>query len=156
MKYGNKALAVAGAVLLGLSGLALAAKGSKGMKKDVVWPAESIKWEDGPVKGVRVASLWGGMSKGGKYGALLKFDGGIIHPLHSHTKDLKIVVISGTFVHTSEGGTETRLGPGSYLLQAGGRKHISGCAPGPECEFFMTSSGKFDMTVADQAAPEKK
>lgn len=40
----------------------------------MVWPAESIKWADGPAKGVKTAELWGGMTKGGPYGALLKFD----------------------------------------------------------------------------------
>lgn len=150
-----KVLVVASAVLLGLSGLALAAKG-KMTKKDVVWPAETIKWEDGPVKGVRVASLWGGMMKGGAYGALLKFDAGLMHPLHWHTQNLKIVVISGTFVHAPEGGAETKLGPGSYLLQRGGAKHASGCAPGADCEFLMTSPDKFDMTVVKNAPAQTK
>lgn len=156
MGISKKALAVAGSVLLGLSGLALAAKGAKSMKKDVIWPAAAVKWEDGPVKGVHVANLWGGIAKGGPYGALLKFDAGLMHPLHWHTKDLKIVVISGTFLHKPEGGTETKLGPGSFLLQAGRSKHVSGCAPGADCEFFMSSSDKFDMTVVESAPAAKK
>jgi hypothetical protein len=121
----------------------------KGGKQDVVWPAASIKWEDGPAKGTRMAKLWGDMMKGGPYGVLVKFDAGVMHPLHFHTRDLKLVVLSGTFVHRPEGGAETKLGPGSYLLQAGGRKHISGASADGPCEFFMTSSGKFDMTMAE-------
>ena len=156
MRLKYKELAVVGTVLLGVSSMALAAAGAKTMKKDVVRPAEAIRWEDGPVKGTHVANLWGGMAKGGPYGVLIKFDAGLRHPLHWHTQSLKLVVISGTFVHTPEGGTETKLGPGSYLLQAGGRKHISGCAPGADCEFFMTSSDKFDMTVVENAPAESK
>lgn len=151
MKSDYISLALAGAVLLGLGGVA-AAKDAKTMKKDVVWPAEAIKWEDGPAKGTHVAALWGGMAKGGRYGALLKFDAGLMHPLHRHTQDLKIVVISGTFVHKDENGSESKLGPGSYLMQAGGRKHSSGCAPGADCEFFMSSSDKFDMIMEDAPA----
>lgn len=150
-----KTLAAASAVLLGLSGLSLEAK-DKGAKKDVIWPAETIQWADGPAKGVRVANLWGDMNKGGPYGVLIKFDAGVMHPLHWHTRDLKIVVISGTFVHKTESGTETKLGPGSYLLQTGKLKHESGCAPETACEFFMASSNKFDMKAVESAPAETK
>jgi quercetin dioxygenase-like cupin family protein len=75
--------------------------------------------------------------------------------LHHHSHDLKTVVLSGTFVYQPADGTENKLGPGSYLKQAGGQKHISGCAPGAECEFFMTSSDKFDF-IDDSASPDKK
>lgn len=122
---------------------------AKGPAKDVVWPAEAIKWEPGPAQGTQVAKLWGDMAKGGAYGVFIKFDAGVMHPLHWHTQTLKIVVLSGTFVHQPEGGTETRLGPGSYLLQAGGRKHVSGASKEGPCTFFMTSTGAFDMKVAE-------
>ena len=130
------------------SGAALAAKD----KEDVVWPAEAIKWNAGPIPGTRIAPLWGAMNKDGPFGVMVKFDAGLMHPLHHHTRTLKLVIVSGTMVHTGESGTETRLGPGSYLLQAGGKKHISGCAAGAECTFFMTSDGKFDMIDDSKAA----
>src|SRR5437667_8677996 len=110
--------------------------------KDVVWPADTIKWETGPLPGTHVAKLWGDWMKGGPYGVLVKFNAGIMNPLHKHTQTLKIVVVSGTFVHQPKGGTETKLGPGSYLLQAAGQWHVSGCAAGADCEFFMTSADK--------------
>jgi quercetin dioxygenase-like cupin family protein len=134
-----------GLFLLAMSGVTLAASGVESAKKDVAWPAASIKWEAGPTPGTKVAKLWGDWTKDEAYGVLIKFDAGLMHPLHKHTYDLKIITISGTYVHTPEGGTEVRLGPGSYLLQAGGKNHVSGCATGPECEFFMTSTGKFDL-----------
>ena len=114
-------------------------------KEDVVWPAEAIKWDAGPVPGTKIAPLWGALNKSGPFGVLVKFDPGVMHPLHHHTRTLKLVILSGTLLHTSEAGVESKLGPGSYLLQAGGKKHISGCAAGAECTFFMTSDGKFDM-----------
>ncbi len=151
MKLSGKTLAVAGAVLLGLAGAALAAQGAKAMKKDVVKSAESMKWVDGPMKGVHVSNLWGDMTKGGSYGAMIKFDAGMMHPMHSHTQNLRIIVISGTFVHHPEGGAEARLSPGSYLVQMGGEKHVSGCAPGSDCVFFMSSTDKFDFIPAEAA-----
>jgi quercetin dioxygenase-like cupin family protein len=75
-----------------------------------------------------------------------------MHALHKHSQDLKIVVLSGTFIHKPENGPEVRLGPGSYLMQAGGTNHVSGCAAGAECTFFMTSADKFDMIFAQAAA----
>ncbi|MCE3263372.1 MAG: hypothetical protein K0R43_2451 [Pseudoduganella sp.] len=114
-------------------------------KQDVIWPAEAIKWEAGPVAGTKLATLWGDSKKGGPFGMLVKFDPGVMHPLHHHTHALKLVIISGSLIHKAENGTENKLGPGSYLLQAGGNKHISGCAAGAECQFFMTSNAKFDF-----------
>jgi len=34
-------------------------------KDDVVWPADAVKWEAGPVPGTKVAKLWGDWMKGG-------------------------------------------------------------------------------------------
>jgi anti-sigma factor ChrR (cupin superfamily) len=144
----SRTFIVAAGFLLAAAGLALAAGDGKAPRKDTIMPAESIKWESGPVPGTQVAKLWGDWMKGGPYGVLVKFKAGQMNPLHKHTYDLKIAVISGTFVHTPEGGTEARLGPGSYLRQAGGTNHVSGCAPDADCEFFMTSNGKFDLIEA--------
>lgn len=144
----SRGIVVAAGFLLAAAGLALAAGGDAAPRKDTVWPAEAIKWDNGPLPGTKVAKLWGDWMKDAPYGVLIKFDAGIINSLHKHTHDLKIAVISGTFVHTPEGGAESRLGPGSYLLQVGGINHVSGCAPGADCEFLMTSNGKFDLIEA--------
>ncbi|WP_082591379.1 cupin domain-containing protein [Duganella sp. Root198D2] len=125
-------------------------------KEDVVWPAEAVKWEPGPVPGTKFAKLWGDMAKGGPYGVLVKFDAGQINALHHHTHALKIVIMSGTFVHKTDGAPETKLGPGSYLMQAAGKKHVSGCEQGAECTFFMTSDGKFDLIDDSKAAASDK
>jgi len=143
------------ALALAVSAVAIAATSGKAVKKDVVWSADSIKWEDGPVKGTRVAKLWGDWMKGGPYGVLIKFDAGLMHPLHKHTQSLKIVVLSGTFVHHPSGGDEVKLGPGSYVMQASSKNHVSGCAEGAECEFFMTSGDKFDLIPVEAPPAEK-
>ena len=155
MKHTRLAVVAASVLGMALSAPALAASG-KAAKADVIMPAAGLKWEDGPSKGSHVAKLWGDYLKGGAYGMLIKFDAGVMHPLHKHTQNLKIVVISGTFVHQPEGGTETKLGPGSFLLQRGGQNHVSGCAAGAECEFFLTSNDKFDLIPAEAPAAEKK
>ncbi len=130
-------------VLLVLLGSSLAVYAAD---KDLVMKADSIKWEDGPIKGTHVAKLWGDWTKGGEYGVLVRFDAGLMNSMHMHTQTLRIYVIKGTFVHQSEGGVEEKAGPGSYVMQVGGGHHISGCAAGADCEFFMMSEDKFDMT----------
>lgn len=153
MKNNSRVVAaIAGAALLAVSAGAFAAKSGG---DNLVMPADSLKWEDGPVKGTHVAKLWGDWLKGGPYGVLIKFDAGLMHSLHHHTQTMKTVIISGTFVFKPEGGTETKLGPGSYLKQQGGKKHVSGCSAESECVFFVTASDKFDY-LDDSGAGAKE
>lgn len=114
-------------------------------KKPVVWPAENLTWVEIPnTGGVKRATLWGDPDKGA-YGALYKFPAGAKFPLHYHTNAMKIVFISGAWLYTPEGGSENRLGPGSYLSFGAKDRHASGDAAGSECVFFIEQPGKFDM-----------
>jgi hypothetical protein len=120
----------------------------EGGKKAVIVPASDLKWTDldpSGAPGVKSADVWGDHTKGA-FGGFTKFPAGFTTPLHTHTSDIKIAVISGTFIHTPEGKPEIRLGPGSYLMQPGGNyKHITSCDKASECLFFIQSNGKFDL-----------
>ena len=122
----------------------------------VVVPAGDLKWADLDPKGapgVKIADVWGDHAKGA-FGAFLKFPPGFAAPLHTHTSDYKIVIVSGTFIQGPEGKPEFRIGPGSYLMQPGGNyKHTSACDKGSECVFFLQSNGKFDLKVVNAAKP---
>jgi len=142
----SSAIAVLGMAVL----LCTGAQAKDKMKADVIWPAEAIKWEPGPTPGTKVAKLWGDSSKGGHYGMLVKFDAGLMHPLHYHTNTLKLIMITGTLMLKPDNGQEHKLGPGSYILQAGRAKHVSGCAAGAECQFLLTSDAKFDFINAEK------
>jgi len=124
----------------------------KKTKEALVWPANELKWLDlrGDPPGVLYCNLWGNMEKGA-YGALVKLPAGMRNPLHTHTSDLKIVVLSGTFLYTPEGGEERRLGPGSYLFEPGGTRHLSGTGDDGLCELLQESSGKFDFVPSEPA-----
>src|SRR5215471_2288788 len=116
-----------------------------GKKAAVEMSATDLKWSEVPdTGGVQVAPLWGEMMKGA-HGMMAKFPPGNAHPLHTHTADFKVVVISGGFTYGPEGGPEKTYGPGSYLMIPGGTKHTSGCAAGAPCIMFQEASGKFDM-----------
>ena len=63
----------------------------------VIVPGEDLKWTDlDPVgaPGVKVADLWGNHAKGA-YGAFFKLPAGFASPLHTHTHDIKVVIVSG-------------------------------------------------------------
>jgi anti-sigma factor ChrR (cupin superfamily) len=120
----------------------------------VVMPAADLKWADLDPKGapgVKIADLWGDHTKGA-FGAFIKFPAGFAAPLHTHTHDDKIVIVSGTFIQGPEGKPEFRLGPGSYLMQPGGNyKHTTACDKASECVFFAQSTGKFDLKPVEAA-----
>ena len=119
----------------------------------VLTPAADMKWTalDPNAPGVMISDLWGDHTKGA-FGALNKFPAGWTAPLHTHTHDMKAIVVSGTWIHTPEGKPEVRLGPGSYMLQPGGNyKHTSACDKASECVMFIESSGPFDMHPVEAA-----
>ena len=127
----------------------------------VVMPAGDLKWADldtTRAPGVKVADLWGNHAKGA-FGAFFKFPAGFAAPLHTHTNDMKVVIVSGTFIQAPEGKPEFRLGPGSYFLQPGGNyRHTTSCDPAAECVFFVEGKGKFDLKLVQPpaAAPAKQ
>ena len=127
-------------------------------KKAVFMPAGDMKWADIPgappdVKGV---TLWGNPEKG-PYGGVQKFPAGFSAPLHTHSSDLRAVVISGTFVVGPEGGPENRLSAGSYEFIPSTYKHTTKCDAASECVVFIESTGKFDVkVVGEKTTPAKK
>ncbi len=152
------AFVVAAAVLAQGSGGTKARGASKaGAKAAVTIPAADLKWIelDPKAPGVMIAALWGDPTKGA-FGAFNKFPAGWVAPLHTHTHDMKVVVVSGTWIHTPEGKPEVRLGPGSYMMQPGGTyRHTSACDKASECVCFIESNGAFDIKPVG-AAPAKK
>lgn len=98
--------------------------------------------------GVQIAPLWGDPSKGA-FGAFLKLPAGFSAPLHTHTRPMKVVIVSGTYIQQPNGSSEFRLGPGSFLMQPGGNyRHVTRCATDAECMFFFESEGPFDLHAA--------
>jgi quercetin dioxygenase-like cupin family protein len=124
----------------------------------VVWPAGDLKWTDveGAPPGVKGATLFGDPAKG-SFGAVQKFPAGFSAPLHTHSADLRIVVVSGTVIHGPEGKPEVRLPAGSYLYLPSTYRHTTGCDKASECVFFIEGNRKFDVKPVEPAkAPAKK
>jgi quercetin dioxygenase-like cupin family protein len=127
-------------------------------KKAGVWPAADLKWEPvaGAPPGVMGVTLWGDPTKGA-FGAIQKFPPGFSAALHTHSSDLKMVMISGTVIHGPEGKPEVRLSAGSYLFEPSNYRHTTACDKASECVFFVESNGKFDVKmVEEKKAPAKE
>ena len=147
-------------ILLAFNALSPIALGKEGAKAalPIPIPAADLKWTDlDPVgaPGVKVADLWGNHKKGA-FGAFFKLPAGFAAPLHTHTRDMKLVIVSGTYIQTPKGKPEVRLGPGSYLMQPGGNyQHTTRCDAASDCLFFVESTGPFDLHVVPRATPAK-
>ncbi|HVS14050.1 MAG TPA: DUF4437 domain-containing protein [Thermoanaerobaculia bacterium] len=118
--------------------------------------AADLEWTDlDPVgaPGVKIAGLWGD-HQSGAFGAFFMLPAGFAAPLHTHTYDMKLVIVSGTYIQGPEGEKEFRLGPGSYPMQPGGNyRHTTSCDPASECLFFVAGDGAFDL---HPVAPEEE
>ncbi|MGH8196232.1 MAG: DUF4437 domain-containing protein [Woeseiaceae bacterium] len=114
-------------------------------------PTAELRWIDldpTGAPGVKIANLWGD-HRNGPFGAFFRLPAGFSAPLHSHTHDMKLVIVSGTYLQRPDGKPEFRLGPGSYLMQPGGSYwHTTSCDPASECLFFVESEGAFDLRPA--------
>jgi hypothetical protein len=122
-------------------------------------PAADLTWTDLDPKGapgVKISDLWGNHSKGA-FGAYIKLPAGFAVPLHTHTHDMKVIFVSGTYIQAPEGKPEFRLGPGSYMMQPGGNyRHTTSCDKASDCVFFVESNGPFDLKVVDTPKPAGK
>jgi anti-sigma factor ChrR (cupin superfamily) len=124
--------------------------------KPVTMTPDQMKWVPNPGDPtVKMAAAWGNPEKGA-HGAFHKFPAGFTTPLHTHSADLRIVVISGTMAITGEDGIEKDLPPGSYEYQPHTYKHITKCLAGSDCLAFVVANGKFDLKVVGDKKPAAK
>jgi len=137
---------------------AAAAKPAKKAKSPMEVSAADLKWgamKDGG--GIMLAPLTGDSSKGA-FTAMVKFPAGSMQAQHTHTADIKVVVISGTLMGGPDTASAKEFGPGSFRLVPSGWKHITGCKAGADCVVFVEGSSKMDQmpTEAPKAEEAKK
>ena len=147
-------------LLLAVAVVAQGAETGKGKvaKKPVLMPAGDLKWQDaaGAQPGVKEVRLWGDPTKGA-FGSLYKFPPGFSAPLHTHSADMRIVIVSGTVIHGPEGKPEVRMPVGSYFYLPSTYRHTTACDKASECVFFVEGNRKFDLKmVGEGKAPAKK
>jgi quercetin dioxygenase-like cupin family protein len=85
---------------------------------------------------------------------LLKLPDGFAAPLHHHSSDHFVTVVSGTLSLTVD-GTETRLPAGSFFVFRGKKEHLTRCEPGSDCVLSVDVRGKWDVVPEKAAAGAK-
>ena len=131
------------------------AKDTKTGGSAALMPASSLKWSDVPgFPGVQITALQGNPDKGAHH-SMLKLPGGFAAPLHHHTPDHYVTVVSGTLVLTVD-GKETKLPAGSYVSFTGKKRHITKCESGADCVLSVDSRGKWDVLPEDGKPAVKK
>lgn len=119
--------------------------------KAVFAPAGELKWQDVPdAKGVQIAAVPGEGDPGkGASHFFLKFAPGFSAPVHHHTANHYVTVVSGTLVLTVD-GTEHKLPAGSFFAFSGKKPHATRCDAGTDCVLAMDTRGKWDVVPEKQ------
>lgn len=108
---------------------------------DTQWkPISPRQTVDGPVMKV----LWGDPLKR-EGGFLLKLSGDGELPERSHASAYTVIVVSGTWIHSVQGGDDVEVRPGGHYTQRAKEKHRDRCVAGPDCVLVIRSAGKFDL-----------
>ena len=139
----NKAIHVAAAsgILAAVASLGVAI----GQDQKSVMLVDSATATYKPLKtGASRATVWGDPEKG-PHAAFTKFDAGANHALHTHTNDIRLVVLKGAYLYKPEKGSEKRVTAGQYLFIPGGDRHASGGDAKEGALFYQESDGKFDL-----------
>ena len=112
---------------------------------------EELKWTALPERPGMQFFVLSGDPKMGEYTQLRKVPAGTDNPLHSHSSELKNVIIQGVWYTGTDAASAKDFGPGSVILMPGNWVHVSGCRAGGECVFYPGGNGKFDFKPAAKA-----
>jgi mannose-6-phosphate isomerase-like protein (cupin superfamily) len=116
-----------------------------GAGKSVVIPKADLKWK--PMgNGIEAAAVSGDMDKGPSR-FFLKYPVGLVTPLHHHTANHHVTVVSGSITLTT-GGKEQRLGPGSYFMLVDRAAHIAKVEGNEPAVFFIQAEATWDVVMA--------
>jgi quercetin dioxygenase-like cupin family protein len=106
-------------------------------------PVGDLKWSDIPDRpGFQVSPVQGDPSKGAAR-FFVKLPGNATVPLHHHTGDHHVVVVSGTMVLND--GQDHTLPAGSYFSFTGKKQHTTRCTDAAGCTVFIDAKGKWDV-----------
>jgi len=140
----NRSSRIALAALIGLAA-PVATLHAADVGKPVTMTPDQLTWVANPAAtGVMMATTWGDPTKG-PFGAFNKFVAGFTAPLHTHSANTRIVVISGTMAMTGEDGKEMKFPPGSFYTQPNTLPHVTKCLQGADCLCYLEADGKWDL-----------
>ena len=107
-----------------------------------------LKWVELPErKGMHFAIL-SGDPKTGPYTQMRKVPAGTDNEQHSHSSEIKNVVVSGIWYTGPDKASARDFGPGSVIVMPSDWVHVSGCRAGADCVLYQEGKGKFDFKPA--------
>ncbi len=113
--------------------------------KSIVVPKADLKWK-AMGNGIEAATVSGEMEKGPSR-FFLKYPVGLVTPLHHHTANHHVAVVSGSLTLTV-GGKEHRLGPGSYFMLSNRAAHVAKVEGSEPAVFFIQAEAPWDVVMA--------
>ncbi|HEY5552625.1 MAG TPA: cupin domain-containing protein [Opitutaceae bacterium] len=114
--------------------------------KSVVLAKADLKWKAMGDSGVAAAPVSGDMEKG-PFRFFLKYPAGLVTPLHSHTADHHVTMVSGSITLTV-GGKDYRLGRGDYFMLADKAPHAAKVEGSEDAVFYIEAAGPWDVVMA--------
>jgi quercetin dioxygenase-like cupin family protein len=133
------AFTAAAALLTGRAGASDAGPAEKAVA--VALTPAAIDWKPVPlVAGMASARVWGPAD--GAQARFVRMPAGGKLPLHKHTANVRVVVVSGAYVYAVEGEPERRYEAGSFIVTPGGVPHVAGCAEA--CVYYEEVDAKPD------------
>ena len=116
--------------------------------KTGVQPAPGLNWKGVGLPGVATAVVNGDTAKGPSH-FYLRYNKGLVTPLHYHSPDHYVTTVAGTLVLVVD-GKEHRLAPGSFFALINKAKHVARCEGTEDCVMFIDARGAWDVVAADK------
>ncbi|MBA2302153.1 MAG: DUF4437 domain-containing protein [Acidobacteria bacterium] len=108
-----------------------------------------LKWTELPERNGMQFAVLSGDPQNGEYTQMRKVPRGSDNPLHTHSSELKNVIISGVWYTGADAASARDFGPGSIVMMPANWVHVSGCRAGSDCVFYQEGKGKFDFKPAE-------
>lgn len=148
----NKIITSVAAATLLVAGIAYKATthsaAQEGSKTPLMLSFTDLKWTElAERKGMQFALISGDPTTGA-YTQMRKVPAGTDNPLHSHSSEIKNVIISGVWYTGTDKAAARDFGPGSVVMMPADWVHVSGCRAGSDCLFYQEGEGKFDFKPA--------
>ena len=145
----------AGVVCLWMTLLAQDASPKQESRAPFMVSLTDLKWVELPERRGMQFAVLSGDPETGPYTEMRKVAAGTDNPLHSHSSEIKNVIISGVWYTGPDAASAKDFGPGSVVVMPADWIHVSGCRAGTDCVFYQEGKGKFDFKPATKQPRNK-
>lgn len=114
----------------------------------ILLEVDDVEWTE-IIPGVDFGAVYGEFTEEG-HAKLVRFEPGLVSPLHTHTNAYHGVVVQGTVTNPYEGeDSPVEMGPGTYWYVPGGAAHKTGCVSEEPCLFYTHADEGWDIQVVE-------